>query len=115
MIGQTRKKKDHKPPIQTDLTADWGGLACSASCNLPLKFNVPAPVIRDEKDYVFTQPPMGNESNLNYLLFANQRIFAAFFNNFLHKSKNVWQKEVVIQDMMVCATNGFQVPELLVL
>lgn len=44
---------------QTGLTADWGNLACSAGCNLPLNFNVPAPVIRDEKDHVFTRVLMG--------------------------------------------------------
>ncbi len=64
MIIKTRNKRHMNKQItihatQTDLTADWGSLACSANCNLPLNFNAPAPVIRDEKDYVFTQPLMG--------------------------------------------------------
>lgn len=53
------------------------------------------------------------DSNLNYLLCTNQLILSAFSCNFICKSKNVRQKEVVIQDKMVCAANGFQVPALL--
>lgn len=41
-----------------------GVLACLASCNLPLNFNVPAPVIRHEKDDAFTQLLMGKWEQL---------------------------------------------------
>lgn len=84
------------------MTADWGGLACSDSCNPPLNFNVLAAVIRDEKDSVFTQVLMGKWEHfklftLNSLL-TNWLIFSTFFCNYLCKILTVWQKDV-IRDM----------------
>ncbi len=81
--NKSNKKRKINPSTQTDLTADWGGLACSASWNLPLKFNVPAPVIRDGKENVFTQVLMGKRQQFKLFTLYQPtniiRIFLQFY------------------------------------
>ena len=59
LVSNRIERGYNKITTPTEITADWEDPICLTTVNLPLKFNVAAPVIMDEKECVFTQRLMG--------------------------------------------------------